>query len=132
MTDKPSDLRPIVCGGRDYRDETSIFSALDRVHARFGIACIIEGAASGADHMAYNWAKSRGVEVIEFAADWKTHGRSAGPRRNRQMLNEGRPNGVVAFPGGRGTADMVAAAGAFGIPVWEPLGLGGMEVSDAE
>lgn len=128
----PSDLRLIVCGGRDYRDGAAIFDALDRVHARFGIACIIEGGASGADRMAYNWARWRGVEVVEFLADWDAHGRSAGPRRNRQMLNEGRPNGVVAFPGGRGTADMIGAAGALGIPVWEPLGLGGMEVFDAE
>jgi hypothetical protein len=91
------------------------------VQQRCGVACIIEGAASGADHMAFNWAKDRGVEVLEFSADWKTHGKSAGPMRNRQMLNDGQPTAVVAFPGGRGTADMIRAAKAVGLPVWEPV-----------
>jgi hypothetical protein len=63
----------------------------------------------------------RGVEVLEFSADWKTHGKSAGPMRNRQMLNDGQPTAVVAFPGGRGTADMIHAAKAVGLPVWEPV-----------
>jgi hypothetical protein len=71
--------------------------------------------------MAFNWAKDRGVEVLEFSADWKTHGKSAGPMRNRQMLNDGQPTAVVAFPGGRGTADMIRAAKAVGLPVWEPV-----------
>ena len=38
------------------------------------------------------------------------NGRKAGPIRNQQMLDEGRPSLVVAFPGGRGMADMVRRA----------------------
>ena len=50
-----------------------------------------------------------------FPADWKVRGRAAGHIRNQQMLDEGRPHLVVAFPGGRGTADMVRRARAAGI-----------------
>jgi hypothetical protein len=38
-------------------------------------------------------------------------GRAAGPRRNQRMLEDFRPDLVVAFPGGRGTAYMVRRAG---------------------
>ena len=42
--------------------------------------------------------------------DWKKYGKKAGPLRNQQMLEEGKPDLVVAFPGGNGTADMVRRA----------------------
>lgn len=116
--ERKTDIRLLVCGGRDFNDQSSVFAHLDAIHDDRRISCIISGAASGADHLAYNWARDRGVEVREFPADWKTHGRAAGPIRNRQMLSEGRPDAVVAFSGGRGTADMKKAARAAGIPVW--------------
>ena len=53
---------------------------------------------------------ANGVVVEEFKADWDKFGRAAGPIRNAQMLREGKPDLVVAFPGGRGTANMVAQA----------------------
>lgn len=108
-------VRVLVCGGRDFSDEGLVFGHLDTIHADRTISCIISGAASGADHMAYNWGRSRGVEVLEFPADWKAHGRAAS---NRQMLSKGKPDEVVAFPGGRGTEDMKRAARSAGIPVW--------------
>lgn len=45
------------------------------------------------------------------------YGKSAGPIRNQTMLDDGKPDLVLAFPGGRGTADMVAKAEKHGIPV---------------
>jgi predicted Rossmann-fold nucleotide-binding protein len=39
--------------------------------------------------------------------------------RNRQMLTEGRPDLVVAFPGGKGTANMVALARKAGVEIVE-------------
>ena len=43
-------------------------------------------------------------------ADWEKLGRKGGPIRNQLMLDEGRPDLVVAFPGRRGAADMVRRA----------------------
>jgi hypothetical protein len=111
-------MRLLVCGGRDFRDDALLSAHLDAVHADRPISCVISGAASGADHLAYNWAKARGIDVVEFPADWKTHGKAAGPIRNRKMIVEGKPDEVIAFPGGRGTADMKRAALAAGIPTW--------------
>lgn len=59
--------------------------------------------------------------VRAFPADWHRDGKAAGPIRNRRMLLEGMPDLVVAFPGGRGTADMVRRARAAGIEVVEPF-----------
>lgn len=52
-----------------------------------------------------------------FRANSRKHGRAAGPIRNQQMLDEGKPHLVVAFPGGTGTADMVRRAQAAGVLV---------------
>lgn len=111
----------LVCGGRDFADKSRLEDALDRLHTKVGITKIIAGKANGADRMATNWAWARGIAWQEFPADWDNHGKAAGPIRNQQMLDEGKPEGVVAFPGGTGTADMIRRARKAGLTVWEPL-----------
>jgi hypothetical protein len=54
-----------------------------------------------------------------FPADWEKYGKAAGPIRNQQILVEGKPDLVVAFQGGRGTANMVSRAQQAGVPVVE-------------
>lgn len=118
MSEKPP-LRLIVCGGRDYANAEFVNATLDHVLESRGIACIIEGGAKGADRLARAWAASRGVSVETFNADWKKHGApAAGPIRNKQMIVEGKPHGVIAFPGDRGTANMIAQAEGYGLKVW--------------
>lgn len=112
-------MRVLVCGGRDFRDKMYGWGWLQAIHLKRGITAIIEGGATGADALAAAWAKLEGVPTERFPADWKAHGRAAGPIRNQQMIDEGKPDLVVAFPGGRGTADMVRRAKKAGIPVRE-------------
>lgn len=100
-------MKVIVTGGRNYSDRESMFSFMDEVHSRCGgITLLIEGGASGADFLARQWAVLRRISLKSFPADWKTHGKAAGPIRNSEMLKL-MPDFVVEFPGGRGTADMV-------------------------
>lgn len=81
---------------------------------------IIQGGASGADLLAKEWGmKKLGVVVDTYYADWTRHKKRAGPIRNEEMLRESRPNAIVAFPGGRGTAHMVKIAKKAGVPVLE-------------
>lgn len=117
----PKGLHLLVCGGRDFRNRDAVHQALSAVRAKHGIASIIQGGADGADRLAAEWGWDNGIPVGTFNADWKKHGRKAGPIRNRQMLEEGRPDAVVAFPGGAGTADMIRQAEAAGLKVWRPL-----------
>lgn len=71
--------------------------------------------------MARCYAADHGISAEGFPADWRKYGKSAGPLRNQQMIDEGKPDLVVAFPGGTGTADMVRRAKAAGIRVIEPV-----------
>ncbi len=118
-------MRVLVCGGRHWEDGRAVLDALDAIHAATPIVAIIEGGGTGADDYAEEWAALRGVTCETFEADWKAHGRAAGPIRNRRMLVDGRPDLVLAFPGGRGTADMVRQASAAGVRVVEAPALGG-------
>jgi len=106
--------RLLVCGGREYSDRDRVFAVLSELNP----AIIIHGAARGADSLADEWARSLGsVGIKSFPADWATNGKSAGPMRNAKMLHEGHPSLVVAFPGGRGTDDMVRRSLAAGVTV---------------
>lgn len=113
-------MRVLVCGGRDFDDYRRFASSMNTLDLRDGpFKTVIHGGAPGADWCAHLWADSARRQEVEFKADWKKHGRAAGPLRNQQMLDEGKPDLVIAFPGGRGTADMVRRAKAAGIPVRE-------------
>lgn len=110
--------RVIVCGGRDYRDQSHVVEVLDNLSALGKITTIVQGGANGADLYAELWAESRDIPFETWPADWRQEGRRAGPLRNQRMLNAGACL-VVAFPGGRGTADMVRRARKAGVPVIE-------------
>lgn len=112
--------RVLVCGGRDYTDANRIWSVLDHyLREADNFECLIHGAAKGADSVAGEWAVARSVPVEAFPADWTGLGQGAGPIRNAQMLREGKPTVVVAFPGGVGTRNMVDRAKRAGVPVLE-------------
>lgn len=109
--------RVLVCGGRDFSDTALVYRTLDRIHREMMIGVLIEGDAHGADRIAGYWARRNRIDNLKFKADWKTYGNAAGPIRNQQMIDDGKPDMVVAFPGGRGTADMVTRAKAAGIKI---------------
>lgn len=109
--------RPIVlvCGGRDFADADLVARTLSSWAPRR----IIHGGARGLDALAGHWAALHQVEVKTYPADWKALGRKAGPIRNQQMLDSEEIHFVLAFPGGRGTADMVRRSRSHGLIVYE-------------
>ena len=113
-------MRIVVTGGRDFADVSAVARALKAVHDKRGISLLIQGGANGADRLCAEWAWDRQIPVGIYNADWKSHGKAAGPLRNQRMIDEGKPDAAVAFPGGRGTADMVKRLTAASIPVWQP------------
>jgi predicted Rossmann-fold nucleotide-binding protein len=112
-------MRVLVCGGRDYGNITRVAQELDALVRLHGPLTVIEGGAAGADQIARTWAYHVGATIHTFQAEWAKHGRAAGPIRNQEMLEKGKPELVLAFPGGRGTADMVRRAKLAGVPVKE-------------
>ena len=106
----------LVCGGRDFNDYDFLVNTLDSLE----ITELIHGAARGADSLAEQYAKARSIPVQRFPADWSAYGKRAGYIRNSLMLREGKPDLVVAFQGGRGTAHMVRLARDAGLEVMRP------------
>jgi hypothetical protein len=108
-------MRVLVCGSRDFDVPDLICDVLDELAVRCGIECVIDGGAKGADSSASIWAMANGVESVTYLADWKAHGKAAGPIRNQKMLELGEPDLVVAFVNkplaeSKGTAHMVGIA----------------------
>jgi UDP-N-acetylmuramoylalanine-D-glutamate ligase len=116
-------MRVLVCGGRDFWDRDAISRAMmpyrPQPVTEPSEHILIVGGATGADALAEEWADVWGMRKRVFPANWARDGRAAGPIRNQRMIDEGKPDLVIAFPGGRGTADMVRRAKAAGIEVRE-------------
>jgi hypothetical protein len=122
-------MRVIVTGGRDYdpygEGRSKVGLILTAISQIKPIKTIVHGRCwtkdedtkTGADFWAFIWAKNNtGVEEEGHPADWAKHGKPAGPIRNSKMAKLG-ADLCIAFPGGRGTADMVDKATRAGIPV---------------
>ncbi len=110
----------LVCGGRAFEDYAMFEAAMSDLLALRGCPWrIVHGDATGVDTMAGEWGKRKAIYVVPCPADWNKHGKAAGPVRNQEMLDKFKPQLVVAFPGGRGTADMVRRAREVGVDVAE-------------
>jgi hypothetical protein len=123
--------RYLICGGRDFADQALLDKALGALILHPEDAVIIHGAARGADKMGANWGFNHGAAVEAYPADWDRHKKAAGFIRNQAMLDVGKPDVVLAFPGGNGTADMVRRARAQGVIVIVITGAGGDWYADA-
>lgn len=108
----------LVCGGRNYADRAKVFKELNAIKKPFHL---IHGNAEGADMIAALWADQfgEGITVKAYPANWARWKRRAGPIRNWEMLQEGKPDLVIAFPGGTGTNHMKTIARDAGIEVRE-------------
>ncbi len=110
-------MRVLVCGGRNYVDSSTVWGELDSLRRKHEFLFVIQGGAHGADQIAREWCMSRKQGFLTVDAEWEAHGKAAGPIRNQKMIDLYNPALVLAFPGGRGTADMVRRATTAGIPV---------------
>lgn len=89
-----ANMRVLVCGSRDWGDLNAISERLSLLPPD---TTIIHGAASrrvdgrevSADVLADVVAHELNMKVEMYPADWKTHGRAAGPIRNIEMLDSG-------------------------------------------
>ena len=114
--------RVLFCGGREWNDPIPVRSILAALENK-GVT-LIHGAARGADRLAGALAKEYRIPVEEFPADWRGHGKAAGPIRNKLMLEQ-KPLFVYAFKDGfdftyqrGGTENMVRIAKEAGVPTY--------------
>lgn len=98
----------LVSGGRNYADEDAVDSTMSAVigDTPKDNVIVIHGNARGADKLVDAWCKRNHIHTAKVDALWDSWPMSAGPKRNSIMLLL-QPDTFVAFPGGRGTKDMV-------------------------
>jgi len=129
-------MRLLVCGGRNFgvfnEERMFIRQHIVETLCPAGMAAywnrgqdlIISGMAPGADTVAALFAEEMLIKLDPYPIseeEWAKYGRAAGPRRNRKMIVEGRPDMVLAFNGGPGTRNMIQQAKNNNIPVVEKL-----------
>lgn len=107
-------MKILVCGGREFFDKELIYQSLDGLKSaqerlNDKITHVIHGNARGVDAIAHGWAVIRYMQPVMVPALWELYGPKAGAIRNENMLAL-KPDLVVAFPGGRGTAHMLRIA----------------------
>lgn len=109
-------MRVLVCGDRDWTDYELVVRVLVDVRP----TVVIQGGCRGADACAELAAAMLRIDMLTFSADWKTHGKAAGPIRNQRMLDEGKPDLVIAFHDdlgrSKGTNDMLSRAERANVP----------------
>lgn len=76
-------MKVVIAGSRTILDYSSVARAVER--SKFDINEVVCGMAAGVDTLGERWAISRGIPIKYMPADWKRHGKSAGPIRNMQM-----------------------------------------------
>lgn len=114
-------VKVLICGGRDFSDYGLLADTLVGLIGQYDPkdVTIISGHARGADKLGERFANANECKLLIFPADWDKYKKAAGPIRNQRMIDEGKPDLVVAFQGGRGTQDMIKRAKKHGIKVFE-------------
>lgn len=108
-------MKVIIAGGRDYNFKQSDFGLLDYISTEWQIDEVVSGGAKGADFGGEVWAEKNKIPVKKFPANWKEYGKVAGPIRNAEMAAYS--DGVILFPGGKGTTNMFETAKEFNLDI---------------
>ncbi len=109
-------MKVIIGGGRDYDDYDGLLEAVGQ--SGFDITAVVSGGAKGVDALGERYANEMNKPLFIFKADWKTHGRGAGPVRNQKMADKA--DALIAIWNGesRGTKNMIETATKQGLPVY--------------
>lgn len=76
-------MKTIIAGGRNYALTTDDHAWLDTLN----ITTVVSGGATGADFGGEQWAKSRGVPIVCFEANWTAYGKAAVRSETEKWLN---------------------------------------------
>lgn len=110
-------MRLLICGGRHFDEAATILDELNRLHAHRPVTALIHGGLPMIGTPADAWARQNDVHVIRYPANWTLLGKQAETRRNLFMLEDSRPDMLLAFPGGRHTTEMLQRARSTNVPV---------------
>lgn len=82
-----------IVGSRNVTDQEHVHTALDKAQRQLGfemddVSTIITGDAKGVDHIAVQIANENDIQTTVHEANWEEFGRSAGPQRNRLIVED--------------------------------------------
>lgn len=111
-------MKLIIAGCRDMTDWGVVHEGITRSGFGPKVTEVVSGGAQGVDYIGEGLAEKSGLPVKRFNADWKKHGKAAGPIRNRQMAEYG--DALLAIWDGesRGTKNMIEEMERLGKPVY--------------
>ncbi len=112
----PAGTLVAIAGGKTVADAGAVIRSLDKARAKYADLVLVHGGGPGVEKIAAQWAERNGVHQVVCKPDWQRHGRAAPFRRNDDLLDL-LPKGVIAFPGGGITGNLVDKARQRGIPV---------------
>lgn len=94
------EVRVAVTGSQRFRDRDVIFRKLDEVRSRVGAhpMRVMHSGEGALDAEVQAWAQGAGVVCETWSADWDAHPKNAGYVRNEQLVGEGDPHLLIAFP----------------------------------
>lgn len=97
-------MKVAIVGSRDFPRMGLVYKYVSMLPE---FAVVLSGGARGVDQAAAESARERGLEVVEYPADWEGLGRRAGMVRNAQIVNDA--DLVVAYWDGesRGTKNAI-------------------------
>ncbi len=110
-------MRLLIAAGRHLEDAALIRRALMRAHAIRPITVVIHGSSGRLGAITEEWARAQHLHVVRYPANWRAFGKRAGLIRNAFMLEDARPDMVLALPGGSDTRDLIARAHSARVPV---------------
>jgi hypothetical protein len=113
-------LLVVVVGPRSLKNKGAVLATLEKAHRHKPFRAIVHGGTPGPELIAAEWALAQGLQAICCAADWVTHQELGAIERNRRMIRDYRPDGVIIYPGTLFGDDLEAFAGASKVPVWKP------------
>lgn len=76
----------VIVGVDHFRAYSALTHHCDELVAGHSDVVIHTGDVKGTDDMVETWANSRKIPVKRFTADWRKYGRSAGHKRNNEMI----------------------------------------------
>ena len=133
-------MKKVIVAGSSKKQITKIgFMWLDEYYNVYGIDELVCGMAPGIDSDAYRWAKSKGIKIKEFPAEWQNfdlplvkikyrgdykYNALAGIYRNGLMADYA--THALIYPGRNGTNDMYKRACKNGLEItdlrdWDEL-----------
>ena len=110
-------MRVLVCGARGFNDRKLLTQVLHSLTP--APTTIIQDGETVAAELSGRWTRENGLVLETYSADWKNSGVLAGRIRNQRMLDEGKPELIVAFAANRETNHLTVRARAMGIKVVE-------------